>query len=219
MLDEAVLARGADRLLVAAERLGGLAAEARELGADERGAVGEVLGQCSAHAASWAWCAAISSRQRGRSSAGAASWYAAMRERGVEGELHDLEERLRRPEQRPRPVRGGDRAGVVAGEVEELQLADPVPAVRDREVRIGLEVALDRSLVEVLVGERAEAGAVSPRSARIELQLRREGVEHEAELDLPHERERGLDLALHRGERLAGEEERDQGRRRRTTRT
>ena len=109
------------------------------------------------------------------------------RERAIEMVLGHLEERRRRPEERPRLRRRLEGGGVVARVEARLQLADPVPARGDRQARIALEVLLEPALVELGVVEGARIRRQAPERPD-EPELSGDDVDDEAEPRLPRER-------------------------------
>ncbi len=210
VVDEAVVAGRADGLLVEALGVELAAFDARDLGADQRGAVREVLRAVLGPHLELAVVGGQglevlgSLRRRGRIAE------RGLRQRGVEMVLRPLEEGRRRPEEAFCLRRRRDGGGVVAGEDARLQLADPVPAGGSRQARIRLQMPLEPLLVELGVVEAAELRRQTAQRPD-QLELRGDDVDDETEPRLAREVEPGLGLSLHLGERIAaGEKVRDE---------
>ena len=104
-----------------------------------------------------------------------------------------------------RPRRRLEGRRIVAGKEARLQLADPVPALGKRQIRIARETALDPKLVELLIVEGAEfrrQAAERPDQP----ELRGDDVNDKTEPHLLREREAMLGFALHLDERIARRE-------------
>ncbi len=99
---------------------------------------------------------------------------------------------------------------MIAGEDARLQLADPVPAGREREARNRFQMLLEPLLVEPIIVEGAEdRGQPAQRPDQLELPV--DPVDNQTEPRLAREVEPGLGLPLHLLERIAaGEKVRDQ---------
>src|SRR5215469_5078535 len=116
------------------------------------------------------------------------------RQRAIEVILSKLDKGRRGPEKRRR-LRGGRQSGpVIAGEDTHLELAYPVPASGHGQLRIGLEVLLERAFIEVTVVERTKIrGHAEERSDQPKLPCQH--FDNETKLRFPSERERGLCFA------------------------
>ena len=149
-MDKAVGAGRADGLFVEALGIELAAFEARDLGADQRGAVLEILRAILRPHLELA----VVGGQRldmllARSPAGAASQERGSGQRGVEMIFRRLEDDGDVHSSRCAFAAASMADSIVAGKEARLQLADPVPALGDRQVRIALQMALDPSLVEL----------------------------------------------------------------------
>ena len=172
-MDKAVGAGRADGLFVEALGVELAAFEAGDLGADQRGAVLEILRAVLRPDLELAG----DGRPEPPDAAGCSSRRCRIaecraRERAVEMILRRLEECWRRPEQRLRLRCRLDGGRIVAGEEARLQLADPVPALGAAPDPDGSPDALEPALIELLIVEGAErrrsvhAASGSARAAR-----------------------------------------------------
>jgi len=126
------------------------------------------------------------------------------RERGVEVEFGHLEERRRRPQQPfARSLPRSIAAGVVLREDARLQLADPVPAFRQCQTGIALQVVFERLFVEPCIVEAAEMRC-EPAQGPDQAELAGDDVDDEAEPRLAREVETMLGFALHVAQRVSG---------------
>src|SRR6266850_6617974 len=109
-----------------------------------------------------------------------------------------------------RPRCGLEGARIVAGKEARLQLADPVPALRQRQIRVGGETTLHPKLIKLLIVKATE---IRRRAAECpnEPELRGDGVNGKTEPHLLRKRETKLGFALHLIERITRREKvRDQ---------
>src|SRR6185503_11609988 len=98
--------------------------------------------------------------------------------------------------------RGLDGRSVVAGKEARLQLADPVPALDKRQIRIFRKTALDLSLIKLLIVEGAECrrqAAQRPDQSK----LGGDVVTNKSEPCLLREREAEPGFSLRLGKRIA----------------
>ena len=100
---------------------------------------------------------------------------------------------------------GLDGRSIVAGKEARLQLADPVPALGKRQIRIVCETALDPQLVELLIVKGAECRR-QPAQRPDQPKLRGDDVNDKTEPHLLRKREAILGFALHLDERIARRE-------------
>ncbi|MNS81250.1 hypothetical protein D3C72_1149600 [compost metagenome] len=131
-VEEAVVARHADGLLVAVFRIDVAAFDAGDLGGHERGVAGEVLGAEIRPDPQFTMMVGQDVQMRrsvaGRERAAEVS----PGQRAVEVVLGFLEERVRAPEPRLGMGSGLHRGCAVAGKIARLEFPDPVPAGEDR---------------------------------------------------------------------------------------
>src|SRR4051812_20690813 len=94
---------------------------------------------------------------------------------------------------------------MVAGKEARLQLADPVPALGQRQLPVTGEATLHPKLVKLLIVKATE---IRRRAAERpnETELRGDGVDGKTEPHLPRKRETTLGFALHLIERIARRE-------------
>src|SRR5690606_5827270 len=108
-----------------------LAAEAGDLGPDQRGAIAEARRAARGPSLEHLEVREEGAHPRGPLRRRGRVMARGQRERAIEVELGGLEERRRRPEERRGLRRGLERRGVLAREGARLQRADVVPARRD----------------------------------------------------------------------------------------
>ena len=94
---------------------------------------------------------------------------------------------------------------IVAGKEARLQLADPVPALDKRQIRIVGKTALDPTLIKLLIVEGAECRRQAAQRPD-QSELGGDGVNDKPEPRLLRERETTLGFAFHLGERIARRE-------------
>ncbi|XXZ26834.1 hypothetical protein WME89_26585 [Sorangium sp. So ce321] len=163
-MDKSAFARGADGLLVQMLRFVPFAADARDLGADQRRAIAEVFRAARSPGldlpvmgderrevlrplvGEWR-CRVVARRQR---------------ERTVEMVFGECEEHRRRPEEPLRLRPGLEGRGVITRVATRLQLVEPVPARGDREARIALEAPLEPGPRASLPSIRSTTLSVNP---------------------------------------------------------
>jgi hypothetical protein len=87
-----------------------------------------------------------------------------------------------------------------------LQLADPIPAGGEYQVRIPLHMVPKRILVEPRIGERRQRGR-QPAERAYEHQLPCDHADDETEPRLPRELEPGLGLSLHIAKAVSAREQ------------
>jgi hypothetical protein len=126
-------------------------------------------------------------------------------QRAVENIFGLFEVGWRCPQQPLRLRRCLDGRRVVAGKEARLQLADPIPALDKRQIRIFRKVALDPSLIKLLIVERAESRRQAPQRPD-QPELADDGVNDKPEPRFLREREATLGFAFHLGKRIAGRE-------------
>src|SRR5712671_6721209 len=194
VLEEALLARGPNGLLIQTFGLQFPAFQASNLRANQRRSVCEILwtvlrperealvmfGQCPGTPPSLIRSCRI---RRGR-----------CRERCIEVVVGLFKQTARCPEQRSRLRSRRDCLRVVACVKPCLQITNPIPA--DDVGRTCLEMLLETTLVERVVGKRAELPRQTPQRPD-ETELRRHNVNDRAEARFLPEFERGLGFALH----------------------
>ena len=197
VVDEAVVARRADRLLrTGARRLRRSPRSRARSAASSAARSAKFSGQLRAQICSCRWCSGERPQVLGAPlRAGAAScaaacarpakkWYSAAS--GNDRAVHSKVSRLRR---------GLEGGAVVERKEAPLQLADPVPAGAERQARVVLQAPLELALVEVVAVERREATGQSPEHLD-QPELRGEDVRDQAELRPAREREPVLGGAL-----------------------
>src|ERR1700741_907960 len=100
---------------------------------------------------------------------------------------------------------------MISREERRLQLAYPVPALRQRVYRVACQMTLELPLIEALIAELAESCRQPAKSAD-ETELRGDAVDDETEPDVRREPVAGLGFELHLGQGFSGREQiRDQG--------
>ena len=161
-MDKAVCARRADGLFVEVARLELAAFDARDLRADQRGAVLEILRAILRPDFEL-------SVMRSQSLEMLRSLARALRTRRMR--LGTARRRSDIPPFRSMTAmsraavapsrRGLDGGRIVAGKEARLQLADPVPALAQRQIRVTREMPLDPKLVELPIVKGAEMSASS----------------------------------------------------------
>ena len=206
VVHEAVGAGRVDGLLVQPLGVELAAVEAGDLGADQRGAVGEVLRAVASPLLELAVVAGQGLEMprplRGRGRVAECG----PRQRGVELVFRRLEQLRWAPPQPSRPRRGVEGCGIVAGEEARLELADPVPALGQRQRRIGRQVPFEPPLVELPVVERTESRGQAAQHPD-QPELRGDDVNDEGEPRRLREPEAVLGFALGVGQRVARRKE------------
>src|ERR1700722_4856651 len=134
-----------------------------------------------------------------------------LRKRRVEMVLGQLELRRRRPKKRCSFRCSCNSRRVVAGINARLQLANPIPGRRKRQLGIAVEALLEAAaLIELCVTEGGKGRRQSPQHAD-KPELPGHTVADETERHLPYELESILGLLLGFNERISrGEKIRDQ---------
>ena len=95
--------------------------------------------------------------------------------------------------------------GIVAGKEAGLQLADPIPALGQRQIRVTRQMALESKLIELPIVEGAEfRRQAAERPDKPE--LRGDDVNDETEPRLLRKRETMLGFTLHLSERISRRE-------------
>src|SRR6267142_1756430 len=190
VVDESVRPRRSDRPLVEAHRVGMAALDARDLGADEYGAVLEVrwavLGPLLELAMVSCQCLLVPGAFRG----GCRIAERSPRQRGVELVVCQLECFRRRPKKSSRVFCRFDGGDVRTREEARLQLADEVPAGDESQPRILRQMLLEPALVELGIVERVELRG----QAEAALELTQAALLHQVQAELS-EAEAGLVVA------------------------
>src|ERR1700704_546541 len=119
--------------------------------------------------------------------------------------LRHLKERWRRPEKPSRLRCRLDCGRILLGEEASLQLADPIPAFRERQTWITLQVMFEPALVKLLIVEGAELWRQAAQCPD-QPELRGDDVDDQPEPRLAREVEPILGFALHVTERISGRE-------------
>ena len=125
-----------------------------------------------------------------------------MRQRAVEVIFCCFEDNFRCPQKPFCTRRGRDGGRIIPGKEARLQLADPVPALGIRQIRVGGEPALDPLLVELAIVKGTECRRQSAQCPD-QHELRGIDVNGQAEPHLLHKFQAMLGFALRFVERIA----------------
>ena len=204
-MNKPVGAGRADGLFVEAHRVNIAALEASDLGADQRGAVLEILRAIRRPDLELPVMCGDSVQVpwplvgcRGIAGGG-------LRQRAVEVIFRRFELRNRGPQQPVCSRRGLDGRRIVARKEARLQLADPVPELGTRQIRVAGQMALHPRLIKLRIVKAAELRRQSPECPD-QPELRGDEVDDKPEPRLLREREAMLGFAFRLGKRIARHE-------------